>query len=172
MRRLDFWSVVMAVSIIVIGLLLIWPIAQVLVLGFLNPETQTFTLANYLKVLTHRYYLGALGNTLIVGIGGMIGACLLGIPLAYCTARYVVKGRSLIATLAVMAFVSPPFIGAYSWVVVLGNNGWLTQQIKALGMTLPTIYGIHGISSRVQPEVFPIRLLDDGKRSAQYQSLF
>lgn len=153
--RLDFWSVVMAVSIIVIGLLLVWPIAQVLVLGFLNPDTQTFTLANYLKVLTHRYYLGALGNTLIVGIGGMIGACLLGIPLAYCTARYVVKGRSLIATLAVMALVSPPFIGAYSWVVVLGNNGWLTQQIKALGMTLPTIYGIHGIILVFSLKFFP-----------------
>jgi len=145
----------MAVSVIVIGLLLVWPIAQVLVLGFLNPDTQTFTLANYLKVLTHRYYLGALGNTLIVGIGGMIGACLLGIPLAYCTARYVVKGRSLIATLAVMALVSPPFIGAYSWVVVLGNNGWLTQQMKALGMTLPTIYGIHGIILVFSLKFFP-----------------
>lgn len=153
--RLDFWSVVMAVSVIVIGLLLVWPIAQVLVLGFLNPDTQTFTLANYLKVLTHRYYLGALGNTLIVGIGGMIGACLLGIPLAYCIARYVVKGRSLIATLAVMALVSPPFIGAYSWVVVLGNNGWLTQQMKALGMTLPTIYGIHGIILVFSLKFFP-----------------
>ena len=105
--RIEFWSVVMGVSIAVIGLLLIWPIAQVLVLGFLHPETQTFTLANYAKVLTHRYYLGALGNTLIVGIGGMVGACLLGIPLAYCTARYVVKGRSLIATLAVLVVIIP-----------------------------------------------------------------
>ena len=52
--RIEFWSLVMGVSIAVIGLLLIWPIAQVLVLGFLHPETQTFTLANYAKVLTHR----------------------------------------------------------------------------------------------------------------------
>ena len=153
--RIEFWSVVMGVSIAVIGLLLIWPIAQVLVLGFLHPETQTFTLANYAKVLTHRYYLGALGNTLIVGIGGMVGACLLGIPLAYCTARYVVKGRSLIATLAVLALVSPPFIGAYSWVVVLGNNGWLTQHMKALGVALPTIYGIHGIILVFSLKFFP-----------------
>ena len=153
--RIEFWSVVMGVSIAVIGLLLIWPIAQVLVLGFLHPETQTFTLTNYAKVLTHRYYLGALGNTLIVGVGGMIGACLLGIPLAYCTARYVVKGRSLIATLAVLALVSPPFIGAYSWVVVLGNNGWLTQHMKALGVALPTIYGIHGIILVFSLKFFP-----------------
>jgi iron(III) transport system permease protein len=161
--RIEFWSVVMGVSIAVIGLLLIWPIAQVLVLGFLHPETQTFTLANYAKVLTHRYYLGALGNTLIVGIGGMIGACLLGIPLAYCTARYVVKGRSLIATLAVLALVSPPFIGAYSWVVVLGNNGWLTQHMKAIGVALPTIYGIHGIILVFSLKFFPfVYLMTEG----------
>ena len=132
--RIDFWSVILAVSLAVIALLLLWPIVQVLKLGFLDPQTESFTLANYTKVLTHPYYLGALKNTLLVGVGGMVGACLLGVPLAYCTARYVIKGRNLIATLAVLALVSPPFIGAYSWVVVAGNNGWLTQQMKAIGI--------------------------------------
>lgn len=153
--RLDFWSVVMAVSLAGIALMLVWPIAQVLILGFINPETQSFTLDNYLKVLTHPYYLGAFKNTLIVGVGGMLGACLLGVPLAYCTARYVVRGRSLIATLAVMALVSPPFIGAYSWIVVAGNNGWLTQQMKGLGIAMPTIYGIHGIILVFSLKFFP-----------------
>ncbi len=155
MRRLDFWSGVMALAVAVIGLLLVWPIVQVLELGFIDPETRRFTLANYTKVLTHPYYLGALSNTVIVGVGGMVGACLLGVPLAYCTARYVIKGRNLIATLAVLALVSPPFIGAYSWVVVAGNNGWLTLQLKALGLNLPTIYGMHGIILVFSLKFFP-----------------
>jgi iron(III) transport system permease protein len=153
--RLDFWSVIMVLVLAVVVLLLVWPIVQVLKLGFLDPQTQGFTLANYLKVLTHPYYLGALWNTVVVGVGGMVGACLLGVPLAYCTARYVIRGRSLIATLAVLALVSPPFIGAYSWVVVAGNNGWLTQQMKALGVALPTIYGIHGIILVFSLKFFP-----------------
>jgi iron(III) transport system permease protein len=153
--RIDFWSVVMVISMTLMAFLLIWPILQVLKLGFLDPQTEGFTLANYVKVLTHPYYLGALKNTLIIGIGGMVGACLLGVPLAYFTARYVVRGRSLIATLAVLALVSPPFIGAYSWVVVAGNNGWLTQQMKTLGVTLPTIYGMHGVILVFSLKFFP-----------------
>ena len=153
--RLDVWSLVMLGAIGLLGLLLVWPIGQVLVLGFLDAQTQTFTLGNYQKILTHPYYLGALKNTLIVGGGGMLGACLLGVPLAYCTARFVVRGRSVIATLAVLALVSPPFIGAYSWVMVAGNNGWLTQNMKALGLTMPTIYGAHGIILVFSLKFFP-----------------
>ena len=153
--RLDVWSLVMLGAISLLGLLLVWPIGQVLVLGFLDAQTQTFTLGNYQKILTHPYYLGALKNSLIVGGGGMLGACLLGVPLAYCTARFVVRGRSVIATLAVLALVSPPFIGAYSWVMVAGNNGWLTQNIKTLGLTMPTIYGAHGIILVFSLKFFP-----------------
>ena len=153
--RLDVWSLVMLGAIGLLGLLLVWPIGQVLVLGFLDAQTQTFTLGNYQKILTHPYYLGALKNSLIVGGGGMLGACLLGVPLAYCTARFVVRGRSVIATLAVLALVSPPFIGAYSWVMVAGNNGWLTQNMKTLGLTMPTIYGAHGIILVFSLKFFP-----------------
>lgn len=153
--RFDFWSVIMAAAFAIVALLLVWPIMQVLLLGFFDPESKSISFAGYLKVLTHPYYLGALWNTLLIGVGGMVGACLLGVPLAYCTARYVVKGRGLIATLAVLALVSPPFIGAYSWIVVLGNNGWLTQQMKALGVTLPTIYGMPGIILVFSLKFFP-----------------
>lgn len=161
--RLDVWSVVMAAAFALIGLLLVWPIGQVLMLGFLDAKTQAFTLANYQKVLTHPYYLGALKNTLIVGAGGMLGACLLGVPLAYCTARFVVRGRSVIATLAVLALVSPPFIGAYSWVVVAGNNGWLTQELKTFGIMMPSIYGMHGIILVFSLKFFPfVYLMTEG----------
>ena len=153
--RIDFWSLIMFGALLIVGAMLIWPIMQVLVLGFVDPLTQTVTFANYLKVLTHPYYLGALWNTMLVGVGGMVGACLLGIPLAYCTARYLIKGRSVIATLAVMALVSPPFIGAYSWIVVLGNNGWLTQHLRAVGINMPTIYGMSGIILVFSLKFFP-----------------
>jgi iron(III) transport system permease protein len=152
---IDFWSVVMALSLLVVALVLVWPILQVLLLGFFDPESHQVSFGGYVRLLTHPYYLGALWNTVLVGVGGMVGACLLGVPLAYCMARYVVKGRGVITTLAVMALVSPPFIGAYSWIVVLGNSGWLTLQMKSLGITLPTIYGMPGIILVFSLKFFP-----------------
>ncbi len=161
--RVDFWSVVMTMAVLVIALLLVWPILQVLRMGIFDPETDSVSMAGYVKLLTHPYYLGALWNTLVVGVGGMVGACLLGVPLAYCTARYVVAGRSVISTLAVLALVSPPFIGAYSWIVVLGNNGWLTNLLKGWGMAVPTIYGVGGIILVFSLKFFPfVYLMTEG----------
>jgi iron(III) transport system permease protein len=161
--RVNFWSVVMAASIAIIGVILVWPLARVLLLGFYDPESTDVSFAGYGKLLTHPYYLGAIWNTVLVGVGGMVGACLLGVPLAYCTARYVVKGRHVITTLAVLALVSPPFIGAYSWIVVLGKNGWLTNQMKALGLEIPTIYGAAGIILVFSLKFFPfVYLMTEG----------
>ena len=161
--RLDFWSVIMGLSLTVIGLILIGPLLRALIMGLMDPDSSSISFAGYVKLLTHRYYLGAIGNTLLVGVGGMIGACLLGVPLAYCTARYVVKGRNLITTLAVLALVSPPFIGAYSWIMVLGKNGWLTNQFKNFGVELPSIYGAGGIILVFSLKFFPfVYLMTEG----------
>jgi iron(III) transport system permease protein len=153
--RLDFWTIVFGLAFAVMAVLLVLPICEVFVVGFVDPESEGFTLANYAKVLTHPYYLGALWNTVLVGAGGMIGACLIGVPLAYCVARFEVTGRSVISTVAVLALVSPPFIGAYSWILVAGNNGWLTKFLRGFGIAMPSIYGTTGILLVFSLKFFP-----------------
>jgi len=155
MSIFNFWNVVFALCLVMIAVLLIAPLSEVFVVGFVDPETGGYTLANYATVLSHPYYLGALGNTLLVGVGGMAGACLIGVPLAYFVARFEVKARSLISTVAVLALVSPPFIGAYSWILVLGNNGWVTKPLRELGLAVPSIYGTPGIILVFTLKFFP-----------------
>jgi iron(III) transport system permease protein len=144
-QRLDIWTLVLALAIAVVALLLIWPLAGVLMASFSDNETGAPTLANYARILGYPYYLRGLRNSLMVAFGGMVGAVALGVPLAYLTTRYVIWGRDLIATLAVLALVSPPFIGAYAWIMMLGNQGWMRIALQPLGIELPSIYGPFGI---------------------------
>jgi len=61
------------------------------------------------------------------------------------TTRYRIRGTNLLNTLAVLALLSPTFIGAYSWITMLGRNGFLRLLFQSIGINLPPIYGAFGI---------------------------
>jgi iron(III) transport system permease protein len=156
--RPDFWTLVMLVAFVVLALLLIWPLSSIFIASFIDNTTRQPTLGNYVRVLGQPFFQTALVNSLIVGVGGMAGAMLLGLPLAALTTRYVIAGRHFLSTLAVLALVSPPFIGAYAWIMMLGRNGFVRVPLEELGVELPSIYGYLGIilvfSLKFYPFVF------------------
>jgi iron(III) transport system permease protein len=47
--------------------------------------------------------------------------------------------------LIIMSLMSPPFIGAYSWILLFGRSGFLTKLLSKIGVVVPTIYGKGGI---------------------------
>ena len=156
--RPDFWTLVLIIALSVLALLLVWPLSAIFIASFIDNATRDPTLGNYARVLGQPFFQVALGNSLIVGVGGMLGAMVLGIPLAVLTTRFVIVGRSLLATLAVLALVSPPFIGAYAWIMMLGRNGFVRVALEEFGFGLPSIYGYFGIilvfSLKFYPFVF------------------
>ncbi|GGL76847.1 ABC transporter permease [Wenxinia marina] len=157
--RLDFWTVVTGLVLVLLAILLILPILRVLMLSFVDADTGGFTFGNYVEAFTRNYYLNGFKNTLFVGVMGTLGASLLGIPLAFFTARFHVRGRTWISTLAILVLVAPPFIGAYAWIMMLGSNGFITNFFEALGISIPTIYGAHGIILVFTLKFFPFVFL-------------
>jgi hypothetical protein len=147
----DIWTVVIVLALAIIGVLLIYPLYNIFLASFLDNETAEFTTANYAQILGRNYYRTALYNSIMVGFGGMVGAVLLGVPLAFFTTRFAIKGRSVITTLAILALVSPPFIGAYAWITMLGSNGWLRHWLEALG-----------VAPGVRPQILSLRIPADG----------
>lgn len=154
----DLWTGVTLFAFAVIALLLVYPLYNIFLASFTHNETGAVTLENYAQIFGHRYYRTALYNSVLLGFGGMIGAVALGVPLAYFTTRFAIHGKSVITTLAILALVSPPFIGAYAWITMLGSNGWLRAWFAAIGLQLPTIYGATGVllvfSLKFYPFVF------------------
>jgi iron(III) transport system permease protein len=158
-RKPDFWTGITGVILVVLVVLLLFPIVRVLMLSFVDADTLKWTLGNYVEVFTRNYYLSGLKNTLFVGIFGTLGACLLGVPLAFFTARFRLKGRAWISTLAILVLVAPPFIGAYAWIMMLGSNGFITKFFERIGIDVPTIYGAHGIILVFTLKFFPFVFL-------------
>ena len=154
----DLWTGVTMFAFAVMAVLLIYPLYNIFLASFTDNESGAVTLQNYAQIFGHRYYRTALYNSIMLGFGGMIGAVVLGVPLAYFTTRFAIHGKSVITTLAILALVSPPFIGAYAWITMLGSNGWLRAWLAAIGLEVPTIYGATGIllvfSLKFYPFVF------------------
>lgn len=170
--RFDFWTAVTILGFILVILLLIIPLFGIFKSSFIDKETGQFALTNYREFASNSYYTGAILNSLLVSFGGTIGALLFGIPLAYLTSRFRIKGRAVIATLAVLSLLSPPFIGAYSWILMLGRNGFLRNMLLSVGITLPTIYGPAGIILVYTLQYYPfVFLLTSGALSTVDRSL-
>ena len=120
--RFEFWTLVTILGYFIVFLLLIYPLYNIFKASFIDNETGALSLSNYREFFSKVYYTKAIFNSLLVSIGGTLGALLFGIPLAYFTSRYKIYGKTLLATLAVLSLLSPPFIGAYSWILMMGKK--------------------------------------------------
>lgn len=144
--KFDFWTVVTIVIALIFAVFFIYPLFSLFISGFKDAATGEFTFANFAKFFEKKYYYKALINSFTVTIVVTILAVLIGSPLAYLTTAFNIKGKKLIEVLVIISMLSPPFIGAYSWVLLCGRSGVLTKFFaEHLGITLPPIYGFAGI---------------------------
>ena len=160
-NRIDWFPYVIAgISICVAVMVLIYPISSTLLSSFIKSgeeiSIRNLTLHNFLNVLTAGAYRSAIWHSLTVAGLSSLFAVLFALPAAYCVTRVQMPFRNFILSLSVIPIISPPFIGAYSWVILLGRNGIISQVLKALfGVGLPSIYGLYGIVLALSLHYFP-----------------
>lgn len=158
-RRRDFWWSITALAFLAVLAFLVYPLATVLFTSFMGEE-QRFVLAeNYHRFFAHRYYYGSIINSLYLSSLATLGALALGTSLAFAVARYPLPGKTFLRTAANLALLSPPFIGAYSWVVLFGRMGLVNRALSTFGWSLPTIYGWRGILLVFIVQYFPFVFL-------------
>ena len=143
--RADIWSFVIFFGFVIVIVFLIYPLFDIFRYSFMDKKTQTFSLSNWKTFFSKVYYLRAFWHSIVIAILTTFFSMVLGIPLAFFTTRYRIKGANLLNTLSVLALLSPTFIGAYSWITMLGRNGFLRLLFQSIGINLPPIYGPLGI---------------------------
>lgn len=154
--KFDFWTIATIVIIVIFAVFLVYPLFALFFSGFKDPETGNLTMANFAKFFSKKYYYRTLGHSFLVTTCTTLLAVLIGAPLAYLTTAFKIKGKGLVDILVIISMLSPPFIGAYSWIILGGRSGVITKFFSNLfGIETPSIYGFGGILLVLTLKLFP-----------------
>ena len=143
--KIDFWTYITLIIALIFALFLVYPLFSLFISSFKDPETGAWTLDNFIRFFSRKFYYQALANSFSVTICVTILAIVIGTPMAYFMSVYKIKGKTFLQILIIISMMSPAFIGAYSWILLLGRSGVVTKFFANFGITTPTIYGFGGI---------------------------
>ena len=145
--RFDFWSFMTVVSLVFFGLFLIYPVAHLVVNAFQSVDNPGhLSPDNFIRFISTAYYRGAVWNSVKVTFIATVLASVVGVTMAYITTNFKIWGIKALNIVIIMSMFSPPFIGAYSWILMFGRAGAITKFFASVfKTTLPPIYGFKGI---------------------------
>lgn len=153
-RDFWFWATLCIAALFVI--FLVYPLLSLFASSFVDPESGALTWAHYAEFFRKKYYYRALLNSMSVTICVTVLAVLIGAPIAYLTSAFHIRGKKLLDTLIIISMLSPPFIGAYSWILLGGRSGLITTFFaEQFGIRTPTIYGFTGILLVLTLKLYP-----------------
>lgn len=153
--KLDFWFFVKVIVILALCMFIVYPFYTILTKSVFSSKVEGVTLYNFNRFITKKYYYRTLIRSLVICSLTMVFSCIIGVFIAYVMTRYNVPGKMVLHVLIILSLMSPPFIGAYSWIVLLGRNGLIARAFGAIGLTAPTIYGRDGIIFVFTLHLFP-----------------
>ncbi len=92
--------------------------------------------------------LDALRGTVIVAIGSVVAALLVGVPLAFLLTRTEFRGRRVLSGVATLPAALPPLVGVLAFLFLYGESGVVTRVVqRMLGMREPpwTLSGLTAV---------------------------
>lgn len=141
LRSVWFW--LSAAVLLVLVVFLAWPILNIL-------SSSVFSVgadgrSGWATMLADMRYPRAIGNTVLLGLVVTATTTVIGVPLAYLTARHDYPLKALVAILPLVTLVIPEVIAAQTWLMLLGNNGFVTGSLRDAGIDMPSFYGWPGL---------------------------
>lgn len=135
-RSIGLCVLVAIVGYVIVGYIL-YPTLSVVVESFEGKAggwTDGFTVQHYLRFFSFEpsTNLEATWNSAWISTGSVIGAAVLGVPLALFMTTFRFPGRRVCTALVTMPIVLPPLIGALSFVFLLGESGFIPRGLHLL----------------------------------------
>jgi putative spermidine/putrescine transport system permease protein len=143
----------MAPAAALIGVFLLLPYLNIVVMSFRMPATgvpygKGFSLDGYARFFSDAYYLTAMGQTLWLGAVTTLVCLMLGFPVALQLARMNSRWRGPLYGIVLSPLLVGIVVRSYGWTILLGNNGVINRALREAGlikMPLPLMYNSFGI---------------------------
>lgn len=155
--KLDLWGGITLAILVLYGIFLLYPLLNMFKDAVVGAAG--FTFEHFAKFFSRPYYINSLKNSFVVSFAATFTSIAVGTPLAYIFTQYKIKGKKVMQMLIIIASMSAPFIGAYSWILLMGRSGVITNLLKPLGIILPDIYGFGGILLVFTLQLYPLVFL-------------
>lgn len=158
LQKMNIWVLSSLIIFVTYLIFLIYPIVTILKQAlFVDGH---LSIGNFLAFFSKDYYFTTLLNSFKVSVTATILALFVGTLLAYCFSMYKFAGKKLLQILIIIASMSAPFVGAYSWILLLGRNGLITKFLtNTFGFPKIDIYGFGGIVLVFTLQLFPLVFL-------------
>lgn len=157
-KKLNVWTLSAIIIFITYLLFLVYPIITVLSQSMF--EDGHFSLNQFQTFFSKKYYFSTLVNSFKVSLTATFFSLIIGTLLAYFFNMYHFKGKKVLQIFIIIASMSAPFVGAYSWILLLGRNGVITKFLmNVLHFPQVDIYGFFGIVLVFTLQLFPLVFL-------------
>lgn len=153
----SLWTLTALVILALFLLFVVYPLGLILCKSVISSDGSGLSLEYFGKFFGRKYYWSTLVNSFKVTIVSTAVSAVIGLPMAYVLKSVRISGSRFLNILIVISYLSPPFIGAYAWIQLLGRNGFITRLLnQAFGVQLPGIYGFAGIVLVFSLQSFPL----------------
>ena len=104
-KKFEVWTVMTIVFFLLFLLILVYPMFGILKQSLYDKEG-AFTLANFAKFFSKKYYTNTIINSFKVTIAVTLVSLLIGIPLSYFYCFYRLKGSKIIFIVSILCCMS------------------------------------------------------------------
>jgi iron(III) transport system permease protein len=113
--------------VLLLAVLVLLPLFWI-ALTSVQDDTKGFTLAHYRHLFIDPAFVRPLWTTLWTSAAVGLGCIIFAAPMAWLVSRTDLPGKRWWRILILASFVTPPFIGAFAWVLLGGPNAGLINQ--------------------------------------------
>ncbi len=159
-RRPLMWLLPLLPAVCFLALFFVYPVGDLLFLSF-KDKADAFSLDQYRSIYNSPVYTNVLLITLKISLMITAFCIVLGYPVAYLLANSDPKTRARLVIWVLMPFWTSFLVRAFAWMILLGNNGPLTNAVNMLGSGPPIklLYNLTGVMIGTVQALLPLAIL-------------